>query len=632
MLIRVDYEPLHAEAVISASPDLPDTVWNRVRQIALAADPRAVIGARSIQCPWVSALTFVPGLATLRNEFGFRIEANAEAQERLRRFRDERAAIDAVRQQRAEPRIDPNRIDELLAARGFTKRTLTPNQRRDTLALISLSNGANFSVPGAGKTTVALATHLLAATPTDHLLVIAPKTALPAWDEVIDDCISDTASLADRSHLIRLEADTDEITRQLASGHRRFIISYDKLIRERPTILRYLATNPVHVVLDESHRMKAGDASRRGAVLLSLAGLPIRRDILSGTPAPNSVNDLQPQFEFLWPGSDLGRRAVQAARPRDVLQNFYVRTTKGQLGLRPPRRRFERVPMGSAQLMLYASLRSEAIRQLMNIGRDELDVARARRSVMRLLQASCNPVLAIRSMIDGEPEDPPITPAEHLIRAVLDEGDSAKIQRACNLTRELARDGRKTVIWTIFTDTVTRLETLLADLNAVSIHGAIPAGDVNDRSTREGRIAYFHTPECMVLIANPAACSEGISLHRTCHHAIYLDRSYNAAHYLQSIDRIHRLGLPPDVETDITILNSVTPQGLASIDHAVSRRLRNKVHALNSILDDVDLQRIALDEEAADHDVDMDIELDDLVDLFHRLQHEHAPDPEEEDI
>jgi len=45
-----------------------------------------------------------------------------------------------------------------------------------------------------------------------------------------------------------------------------------------------------------------------------------------------------------------------------------------------------------------------------------------------------------------------------------------------------------------------------------------------------------------VLIANPAACAESISLHKTCFHAVYYDLSYNCAQYIQSLDRIHRVG------------------------------------------------------------------------------------------
>ena len=43
------------------------------------------------------------------------------------------------------------------------------------------------------------------------------------------------------------------------------------------------------------------------------------------------------------------------------------------------------------------------------------------------------------------------------------------------------------------------------------------------------------------LIALPQACSESISLHKACQNAIYYDLNYNAAEFLQSLDRIHRV-------------------------------------------------------------------------------------------
>src|SRR5262249_16991443 len=149
--------------------------------------------------------------------------------------------------------------------------------------------------------------------------------------------------------------------------------------------------------------------------------------------------------------------------------------------------------------------------------------------------------------------------------------DSVKLQRACVLARELAAEGNRSVIWTSFTQNVERLAVMLSDLGATYIHGGVPTGSSDDPETRQGRIAAFHSPlgDCMVLIANPAACSEGISLHKVCHHAIYVDRTYNAAHYLQSVDRIHRLGLPPETLTHIHVLESVAPNITGAIDFSV---------------------------------------------------------------
>ena len=101
------------------------------------------------------------------------------------------------------------------------------------------------------------------------------------------------------------------------------------------------------------------------------------------------------------------------------------------------------------------------------------------------------------------------------------------------------------------------------------------------------------------MIANPAAAGEGISLHKICHDAIYLDRSYNTTHYLQSIDRIHRLGFAPGVETYIHIFQTVAPQGIGSIDGSVNRRLAAKLRNLQQLLNDPDLHELALDEEDA---------------------------------
>jgi hypothetical protein len=187
--------------------------------------------------------------------------------------------------------------------------------------------------------------------------------------------------------------------------------------------------------------------------------------------------------------------------------------------------------------------------------------------------------------------------------------------------RQLASSGQKSVIWTIFTDTIRELERMLADLNPVSLYGAVPTGDPDELTTREGRLRRFHRdPACQVIIANPAAAGEGISLHEVCHHALYLDRSYVSTHYLQSIDRIHRLGLPPDVETHIHIYQTKAPVGLGSIDMSVSRRLATKLRNLQLLLEDPDLHQLALDEENADDPVDYDIQMQDLVDLVEELE------------
>jgi hypothetical protein len=149
----------------------------------------------------------------------------------------------------------------------------------------------------------------------------------------------------------------------------------------------------------------------------------------------------------------------------------------------------------------------------------------------------------------------------------------------------------------------------------------VPSGEASDPETREGRLRRFHVDDdCMVMIANPAAAGEGISLHTVCHEALYLDRSYVSTHFLQSIDRIHRLGLSSDVITNVHIFQTRAPQGLGCIDHSVSRRLAAKVRAMQQLLDDRDLHQIALDEENAEEPIEFDVDIQDIVDLVEELE------------
>jgi hypothetical protein len=114
-----------------------------------------------------------------------------------------------------------------------------------------------------------------------------------------------------------------------------------------------------------------------------------------------------------------------------------------------------------------------------------------------------------------------------------------------------------------------------------------------------------------------------------CHHAIYVDRSFNATHYLQSIDRIHRLGLPKNIETHIYVLRHLVPKGIGSVDMSVSRRLAKKMRALEELLNDPDLHQLALEEEESGDGVDYGIDSEDIDDLVREIEGQ-AGDGEDE--
>ena len=81
-----------------------------------------------------------------------------------------------------------------------------------------------------------------------------------------------------------------------------------------------------------------------------------------------------------------------------------------------------------------------------------------------------------------------------------------------------------------------------------------------------------------------------ISLHKSCHDAIYLDRTYNGGHYMQSLERIHRIDIPPRTKTRYYILQSKN-----SIDLNIDSRLEDKKDRMLEILNDIDPSKLNYD-------------------------------------
>jgi SNF2 family DNA or RNA helicase len=352
--------------------------------------------------------------------------------------------------------------------------------------------------------------------------------------------------------------------------------------------------------LDESHRIKRGNEGQWCSAILNLAHLPTSKLIMSGTPLPNSISDIIPQFNFLYPEIDADQENIKS-----LIRPVFVRTTKKELSL-PKIIRIETIiQLQPQQRHLYELLRSEEARKLSSFNiKDRSKLRHISRSVMRLLQLTSNPALLLKNSVDLPDE----------LYNALAEGDNAKIEYACYKARKLAQEGKKVLIWSNFVENVETIALRLSDIGADYIHGGVEAGSEEEENTRESKIAKFHnSSQASVLVANPAACAEGISLHTVCHHAIYIDRNYNAAQYLQSEDRIHRLGLPPDVITTIEIL--FTPD---TIDESVKRRLNFKVKKMAEILDDN-----SLNIEVVEPDLDVEgLTEDDINDFLMHLKGE----------
>lgn len=568
-MLVFDYRPSDRRAFVSWDDSDKASPWLGIARDMLlgAAKEARGEGATAISLPWWTFLTCRPAVLDLIR--GFRLKSGQDF-----KITPSASALLSAAHRRAEgygDALNAKRLSSLelldrLTAAGFG-RNLTQEQARNVSLLAVLPAGATFSVPGAGKTTEALATFACRAETNDRLLVIAPKNAFAAWDEQIQACLPNIGE-----KFVRLRK-SEKIPGQLRGNPRLMIIGYQQLARVRDVIAEHLSRRRVHVFLDESHRIKGSNNITTEAIL-GFSHLPISKLILSGTPMPQSAADLLPQFRFLFPEIKVDEDDVV-----DFVKPIYVRTTKNELGLRPPTRLRKALPMDPLQARLYELMKSEVARDAAQAlsQKNRAAFRGLGRSVTRVLQFVSNPALLADEMGFAHSD---------ALAAALAEGRGPKFRYVIKRARQLARDGKKVLIWSSFVRNVEDLASALQDIGAVYIHGGVDAGNENDDDTREGKIKLFHDdPNIMAMVANPAAAGEGISLHTVCHHAIYLDRNFNAAQYLQSEDRIHRLGLPPDQQTTIEIVECRD-----SIDEVVRQRLEFKVSAMAAALEDSSLQ------------------------------------------
>lgn len=577
-----------------------EELWRALpRNIAPGRTER--LSETEISVPVERLLAARPWLSRSVARYSCEVSASPALEAILERENRERAEVKGALAGEGALISEPE-LDRLLAESRLT-RSLMEFQRRDLRALLGLSHGANFSVPGAGKTTVAYATYELERVRgrVDRLLVVAPLSAFEAWNEEAAECFDPAPEVR-------------QLTASRPGMGEVLLVNYQRLRSRFDLLAEWISDGACHLILDEAHRMKRGHDGQWGAACLELAHLAVRRDILTGTPAPQHPTDFDALLGFLWPsnGTTIIPSAARAADPSPEAMSdlstrlgpFFVRTRKDELGLEDPVIRAEECVMGPVQAEIYSHLRTRMRRAVTARAGERAELSRLGEVVMYLLEAAVNPALLAPAIGGraGSPAWPPRaapegSPLAEKIRDYSALEVPVKFEKIATLVAANAAAGRKTLVWTNFIDNFESLGRLLEPYEPAKIHGAVPtvADPASELITRDDELARFRTDErCAVLIANPAAMSEGVSLHESCHDAIYADRTFNAGQYLQSLDRIHRLGLAPGIETRITFLVC-----RETIDELVGERVELKAGRLGTLLSDPALVTMALPDEEA---------------------------------
>ena len=307
---------------------------------------------------------------------------------------------------------------------------------------------------------------------------------------------------------------------------------------------------------------------------------------------------------------------------KNEIYPFFTRISKSQMNLPDPSEEIIEVPMSPAQKMLY-KLVSERFKNIIEMSETLVhfeEINRYKNSLfIRLRQIASNLNLlieksseynlqALKDELSGfskEPEtDAEILEVINNLGTYSDYECAPKLKKTVELVKELKENKRvkKILIWSEF---IVNLETLYkyfieeyGEENVFLIIGDTPKSKAKDIRTgnyseesREAFIIKFKAdPEKFsILIANPQACAESISLHKVCHDAIYVDRSFNCGQFMQSKDRIHRIGLTDaDKITYYYLISTSEDLKKGSIDEKIHTRLMEKELKMLDILNDTE--------------------------------------------
>ena len=506
---------------------------------------------------------------------------------------------------------------------NLPNRSLYPLQLLSAYHLAFSQNACNFSVPGAGKTSIVYGAYAyLHSLPVNHpkyvekLLIVGPLSSFGPWELEYAECFGHTPSVK------RLISGISKPDKQayLISGHtcELTLISYASLTSLEEYLGFYLRNNKVMVVLDEAHKAKNSSGGITAQTVLNLAKYCSARVVLTGTPAPNGYEDVYNMFKFIWPTKnvmgfevnqlrDITARSDEQRISRLItnISPYFIRIRKSDLNI-PPATVHPPilVDMGPMQRRIYDFIEKKYVDAMMEEGsmdtssRFKAMLAQAR--MMRLMQAASDPSMLKTPLREFmEDDECPIEAYQAIddadvlsaILAYEEREIPAKYHAVKDLVNSIISKGGKVVIWATFIHTIHGFKEYLAQngILAQELYGAIPveqegvADDSDDTMlTRERIVREFQQPDCpfKVIIANPFAVAESISLHKACHNAIYMERSFNAAHFVQSKDRIHRYGLAPGTETNYYYVLSRD-----SVDETVDIRLSEKERRMTEIME-----------------------------------------------
>lgn len=413
----------------------------------------------------------------------------------------------------------------------------------------------------------------------DFLLVICPQSLVRNWKSETDYWFSRLKTMT----LSKTKAKRQRDLLKLSEYRLKYdcLVLNFEIVRVEDVfsgIMNLCKKREVFLCIDESQRAK-NPASKTFQALKQIAKFTKKRFLLSGTPMPKDISDIWSQTYLLDQGERFGQSyykwlsgigelgtkysqyAVKRFYPEEVdksikrVQELLLRRKKEQVVNLPSKIFSSRtVELKGDQLKRYDMARKELLVRISQTDGTtfEKEINNILEEYLRAVQIASNPRLVDESY-DGEP---------------------AKFKELDRLVDEIVKEkDEKLVIWTNYRGNTDELCVRYKEFGVASFTGGISPKDradiVNEFQDRESKLK--------ILVAIPAAGGVGITL-TAASTAIYLDKTWNAEHWMQSIDRIHRIGQD-------RIVNIISLYG-CGVDHLIAKNLRKKTENQSKLLGD----------------------------------------------
>jgi len=439
----------------------------------------------------------------------------------------------------------------------------------DAMVIKNLLGICLFDEQGSGKTVMTISSFdiLKSRDEIDAMIVICPKSMISSWESDI------TKFLGTKYSISIPDGDSTKKRQSALTDFCILISNYESLDVIITPLMAVSSKKRFLLVVDESFFAKNGNAKRSVSVM-NLRNYCTRCFVLCGTPAPNSPYDLINQFNIADKGYTFSTFKPSKNIENDKLRiaelignrGTFIRRLKNEILSFVSDKQFHiiSVPLVGYQKEIYEKARNNLELELRSY-----DNKTFKRNLVSYFQkrAALLQICSIPSNID-----PTFS------------GIPAKYTKLDEKLEELFAQRRKVIIWTSYKASINEIATRYKDKHPLTIDGSTSMAE------RKNAVYQFqNNPDFLLLIANPSAAGAGITLHAS-FDAIYISYTNQAAHYLQSLDRIHRRGQKSEVVNYYLFICENT------IEETEVVRLRNRELQQHELLGDSYIWPTSLDD------------------------------------